>query len=267
MVTHDHDVLLTVVVGRPGSWAARGGRLAATGGRLREAAPPPRSHDGPAGASRPGGRCADAPERVSCPRSPPRRWPSTARRSSGPCSTPRATSSARTAAAHARGGRGAAGLARSSVYQYFRSQMLDAVVADVVPRWASRASPPRWPPRRPGGRDRRLRAREPAPRGRGRARRRRRAARRGGPRGARPAERRDQRDTILVPLVEAPAARRPGRRALAELVNAVVLAAARQVEAGDTARRWPGPRRPRVPRPARPTIGGWCAPCRRRDGQ
>jgi len=33
-----------------------------------------------------------------------------------------------------------AGLARSSIYQYFRSreEMLDAVVADVVPRWSAR---------------------------------------------------------------------------------------------------------------------------------
>ncbi|MGO2741676.1 MAG: TetR family transcriptional regulator, partial [Cellulosimicrobium funkei] len=33
-----------------------------------------------------------------------------------------------------------AGLARSSVYQYFRSreELLDAVVADVVPRWSAR---------------------------------------------------------------------------------------------------------------------------------
>lgn len=128
-----------------------------------------------------------------------------------------------------------AGLARSSVYQYFRSreELLDAVVADVVPRWSARITAAVATAASPEdaivayARENLLLVAEGEHAVVA-------ALRAEAGREALAQQSAAMHATILVPLVEAlEQLGVPDAARSAELVNAVVLAAARQVEAGE----------------------------------
>jgi len=130
-----------------------------------------------------------------------------------------------------------AGLARSSVYQYFRSreELLDAVVADVVPRWWARITAAVATAASPEdaivayARENLLLVAEGEHAVVA-------ALRAEAGREALAQQSAAMHATILVPLVEAlEQLDVPDAARSAELVNAVVLAAARQVEAGEDA--------------------------------
>ena len=130
-----------------------------------------------------------------------------------------------------------AGLARSSVYQYFRSreELLDAVVADVVPRWSARITAAVATAASPEdaivayARENLLLVAEGEHAVVA-------ALRAEAGREALARQSAAMHATILVPLVEAlEQLGVPDAARSAELVNAVVLAAARQVEAGEDA--------------------------------
>lgn len=130
-----------------------------------------------------------------------------------------------------------AGLARSSVYQYFRSreELVDAVVADVVPRWSARITAAVAGATSPSdavvayARENLLLVEEGEHAVVA-------ALRTEAGREVLAQQSAEMHATILVPLAAALSDLGvPDATRAAELVNAVVLAAARQVEAGEDA--------------------------------